>query len=155
MLPKGYASSQENNNELITGRPPQALEMPLYKGMRLHLTRNVNKESDFVNGMDCVVENYETASKCVHVVTKTGRHLAVYPMTDYVPECGYVCAYPLRPGYAGTIHKLQGAELEHITVWLDRQNSKAAGYVALSRVQRDADYLLGGILKRKHFVPAM
>eukprot|EP00438_Fugacium_kawagutii_P025799 Skav209824 [mRNA] locus=scaffold2424:121002:121373:+ [translate_table: standard] len=123
--------------------------------MRLYLTRNVNKEADFVNGMSCTVENYDSASKCLHVVTKTGRQLAVYPMTDYVPDCGYVTAYPVRPGYAGAMHKLQGAELEHITVWLDIKNAKAAGYVALSRVQTDNDYLLGGVVTVKHFRPAM
>eukprot|EP00438_Fugacium_kawagutii_P025226 Skav230239 [mRNA] locus=scaffold1818:72176:74263:+ [translate_table: standard] len=140
-----YSSSrQDNYNELITGKPPQALDMPLYKGMRLYLTRNVNKEADFVNGMSCTVENYDSASKCLHVATKTSRQLAVYPMTDYVPDCGYVTAYPVRPGYAGTIHKLQGAELEHITVWLDIKNAKAAGYVALSRVQTDNDYISAG-----------
>lgn len=66
-----------------------------------------------------------------------------------------VTAYPIRPGYASTIHKLQGAELEHITVWLDIRKARAAGYVAISRVQRDTDYLLGGMLTRWHFVPAM
>jgi hypothetical protein len=145
----------DNNNELIVGRPPMALQMPLFKGMRLHHTRNVNKEADFVNGMEATVESYDSSSRCVHVVTKTGRQLAVYPMTDYVPDCGYVTAYPIRPGYASTIHKLQGAELEHITVWLDVKKAKAAGYVAISRVQYDADYLLGGRVTRKHFRPAM
>ena len=62
---------QENHNKLITGRPPVALDMKLYKGMRLHITRNVNKEADFINGMECVVETYEPKSKCVHVKTKT------------------------------------------------------------------------------------
>ena len=71
--------------------------------------------------------------------TKTGRQLAVYPMTDYVADCGYVTAYPIRPGYASTIHKLQGSELEHITIWLDMKKAKAAGYVAISRVQHDGD----------------
>ena len=146
---------QDNNNQLITGRSPQALEMRLYKGMRLHITRNINKEADFINGMEATVEAYEVGTKCIHVRTKTGRHLAVYPITDYVPDCGYVTAYPLRPGYASTVHKLQGAELEHITIWLDRTGARAAGYVAMSRVQRDSDYLLGGKLKRKHFTPAM
>ena len=30
----------------------------------------------------------------------------------------------------------------------------AAAYVALSRVRKDSDYLLGGVLTCKHFVPA-
>ena len=147
--------AQENNNQLITGKPAEALEMPVYKGMRLHITRNINKEADFINGMEATIEAYDAGSRCIHVVTKTGRHLAIYPITDYVEDCGYVTAYPLRPGYASTVHKLQGAELEHITIWLDRKGAKAAGYVAMSRVQHDADYLLGGKLTRKHFTPAM
>ena len=101
------------------------------------------------------VESYDSRSRCVHVVTETGRQLAVCPLTDYVPDCGYVTVYPIRPGYASTIHKLQGAELEHITVWLDVKKAKAAAYVAISRVQHDADYMLGGRVTRKHFRPAM
>ena len=140
---------------MIKGRPPVALSMKLFKGMRLHITRNVNKEADFINGMEVTVQDYNSKCKCVHVVTKTGRHLAIYPITDWVKDAGYVTAYPLRPGYASTIHKLQGAELEHITVWLDRKGARAAAYVAISRVQRDSDYLIGGVVTRRHFTPAM
>ena len=80
--------AQENNNQLITGKPAEALEMPLYKGMRLHITRNINKEADFINGMEATIEAYDAGSSCIHVVTKTGRHLAIYPITDYVEDCG-------------------------------------------------------------------
>ena len=131
------------------------LQLKLYKNMRVHLTRNINKEADFVNGMEATVVGYDGDTRCVHVLTKTGRHLAVYPVTENVENCGRVTAYPMRPGYASTIHKLQGAELEHITIWLDVAKAKAAGYVAISRVQRDEDYLLGGKVTRKHFRPAM
>lgn len=146
---------QENNNQLFSGQSPRPLEMKLYKGMRVHLTRNINKEADFINGMEATVVDYDHASRCVHVLTKTGRNLAVYPVTDFVEECGCVTAYPFRPGYASTVHKLQGAQLPHITIWLDITGAKAAGYVAISRVEYDDQYLLGGVLKRKHFVPAM
>ena len=44
----------------------------------MHLTRNVNKEADFVNGMEATVESYDSSSRCVHLVSKTGRQLAVY-----------------------------------------------------------------------------
>ena len=48
-----------------------------------------------------------------------------------------------------------GAELAHVTIWLDVKRFKAGGgYVALSRVQRDTDYLLGGLLEPEHFTPA-
>ena len=140
---------------LFTGQAPQPQEMRLHKGMRLHLTRNINKEADFINGMEATVAGYDPTSKCVHVVTKTNRNLAVYPVTEYVEERGYVTAYPFRPGYASTIHKLQGAQLAHVTIWLDIKGAKAAGYVAISRAESDENYLLGGVLKRRHFVPAM
>ncbi len=48
---------------------------------------------------------------------------------------------------------MQGAELEHITIYLDVPGQRAAAYVALSRVKRDEDYLFGGKYSRKHFVP--
>ena len=44
----------------------------------------------------------------------------------------------LRLGYASALHKVQGATLPHITVWLDVPNMPAAAYVALSRVEYDA-----------------
>ena len=89
----------------------------------------------------------------MHVKTKTGRSLAVYPVTETVEGHGRVTAYPMRLGYASNIHKLQGAELDHVTVWLDCKHMKAAAYVALSRVRRDADYLLGGIVTPEHMEP--
>ncbi|CAE7473081.1 Pif1 [Symbiodinium pilosum] len=145
----------DDENKVVLGRPPVPLRMKLHRGLRVHLTRNVDKPADFVNGMEATVSSYDPCSRCVHVVTKTWRNLAVYPITDWVEGCGYVTAHPMRPGYASTVHKLQGAELEHVTIWLDIPYMKAAGYVALSRVQRDSDYLLGGIVTRKHFLPAM
>ncbi|CAE7526082.1 Pif1 [Symbiodinium pilosum] len=132
-----WESNVENfdeDNKVITGKPPG---------------------SDFINGMECTVLSFAPTSGCLHILTKTGRNLAVYPITDWITDCGYVTAYPVRAGYASTIHKLQGAELDHITIWLDVPFMKAAGYVALSRVQRDGDYLLGGIVRRRHFMPAM
>ena len=70
--------------------------------------------------MEATVVDYDDRSSCVHVVTATGRHLAVYPLTDYVEDCGSVTAYPMRPGYASTVHKLRWAELPHITRGLRR-----------------------------------
>ena len=49
----------------------------------------------------------------------------------------------------------QGAELPHVTIWLDRPGQRAAAYVAMSRVRRDKDYKFGGKYKRKHFLPAL
>ena len=41
-----------------------------------------------------------------------------------------------------------------MTVWLDVPGVEAAGYVALSRVERDADWRFVGDPTVNHFVPA-
>lgn len=133
---------------------PQPLQQDIYAGMRLHLIRNVNKRLDFVNGMEATVRGLDVASGCLRVTTATGKELALFPLTEELDNGGKVTCYPARPGYASTVHKLQGSELAHITIWLDLKRFKAAGYVALSRVRRDSDYLLGGRLEPEHFLPA-
>ena len=156
-LPVDWESNAENydeQNNIAKGHAPQPLHMKLYRGMRVHLCRNMNKKADFVNGMEATVMDYDPSRKYTHVLTQTQRHLAVYPISEYVPECGSVTAYPMRLGYAST-HQLQGAELRHITVWLDVAFMKAARYVALSRVQRDSNYLIRGRVSQRHFIPAM
>ena len=44
---------------------------------------------------------------------------------------------------------------EHITMWLDKPGCRAAGYVMLSRVASDGDYLIAGPVCRASFTPAM
>ena len=50
--------------------------------------------------------------------------------------------------------EVQGDEFKHITVVLDKQFCPAAGYTALSRVERGSDYMLAGKMTPEHFVPA-
>ena len=64
----------------------------------------------------------------------------MFPWTD--PENGYAF-YPMRPAYASTLMKMQGATLSHMTIWLDTPGVEAAGYVALSRVQHDKELAQG------------
>ena len=51
----------------MTGRAPLAMSMNLYRGMQVHLCRNVNKKSDPMNGMEASVMGYDASSRCVHV----------------------------------------------------------------------------------------
>ena len=86
--------------------------------------------------------------------TKTGRRLVVTKWTNTKVRNFPVRHFAIRPGYASTIHKVQGDEFAHITIYLDIKCMPAAGYTALSRVARRKNYLLGGKLTREHFVPA-
>ena len=89
--------------------------------------------------------------------TKTGKILTVFPHRDEEArdENHAAVAYlPLRLGYATTLQKIQGATLDHATIWLDVANIEAGGYVALSRVRRDADWRFIGHLTPHHFTPA-
>ena len=47
-----------------------------------------------------------------------------------------------------------GATLPHITLWLDVKNMPAAAYVALSRVEFDANWRFVGDPGVHHFTPA-
>ena len=133
---------------------PRPLDLPLYTGLRLRLTRNVDKPNDFVNGMSAVVLSFDHHKQAILVETETRQRLCVYPITtDEVPG-GRLTYYPVKPGFADTVHKYQGAELRHVTFWPDRPGCPAAGYVALSRVRKDVDYLLGGCVQAEHFIPA-
>ena len=73
----------------------------------------------------------------------------VWPWTD--SELGHKTYYPVRPGYASTVLKFQGAELEHVTAYLD---VPGAAYTAASRSQKGSDILFGGKLTAEHFKPA-
>ena len=132
---------------MIAGIP---LQLPIYVGARVTLTRNVDKARDFVNGMAATVMGMKKSS--VVVQTKTGQVLTVFPFRD--EDTGGLPCLPLRLGYATTLQKIQGATLEHATIWLDVVNIEAAGYVALSRVRRDADWRFIGHLTPHHFTPA-
>ena len=44
----------------------------------------------------------------------------------------------------GGSYKVVVFRCDSVTFWPDREGCPAAGYVALSRVRKDADYLLGG-----------
>jgi len=157
-IPGDFDDNMENydtHGKLRTDRAPVSPSIALKKGLRVHLTRNLDKKGDFVNGMEATVNAWDERSQCLRVTTKTGKALAVYHYTDPQPEHQRAVFFPIRLGYASTLYKMQGAELPHVTIWLDAKGQRAAAYVAMSRVRRDKDYKFGGVCKRKHFVPAL
>ncbi len=145
--PESNLDNYDDRGRLIATIP---LQLPIYVGARVTLTRNVAKARDFVNGMAATVLGMKKSS--VVVQTKTGQALTVFPYRDE-DTAGLPCL-PLRLGYATTLQKIQGATLDHATIWLDVANIEAAGYAALSRVRRDADWRFLGHLTPHHFTPA-
>ena len=154
-IPADYESNPENYDEAtgqIKDRIPEPLPLTLYEGLRIRLTRNMDKAHDLVNGMAAIVRELRSSTS---VETETWEILCLYPVTDDGAPQGPVTCYPLRLGYADTVQKFQGAELRHVTFWPDRTGCTAAGYVALSRVRKDFEYLPAGQVTPDHFVPAM
>ena len=133
----------------------RSLWVPIFLGMKICITQNVRKEADFVNGMVATVEEFYPASSGLRVRTATGRCVVIYKWKN-PREPGLPAHYPIRPGYASTIAKYQGAELSHVTVYLDARNVPGAAYTALSRVQSGRQYRLAGRgrLDPDHFTPA-
>ena len=134
-----------HGSKMISYEP---LQLPVFVGMRVMLTRNRNKEIDFVNGMEATVVGAKKSG--VYVQTDSGYPVMVYPYTD---EWG-TTFLPMRAGYANTLLKMQGATLKHLTIYIDVANIEAAGYVALSRVKHDRDWRFVGDPTVHHFTPA-
>ena len=126
----------------------QPMRAPIFVGAKVTLTKNLNKPGDYVNGMSATVEDVLDGGILVRAAT--GKPIMVYPWTD--PSTKHVY-YPLRSGYASTLHKVQGATLPHVTFWLDVPNVEAAGCVAMSRVKYDKDWRFIGNASVHHFAP--
>jgi len=124
------------------------LELPIYVGAYVILTKNLNKGIGFVNGMGATILGMDGPN--IIVRTDQGIEMPIWPWTSE----DKVVHYPFRLGYASTLHKVQGATLPHITLWLDVRNMPAAAYVALSRVEYDANWRYVGNPCRHHFTPA-
>ena len=127
-VPFDYESNVKNytaKGKLKAG-PLEPASTEIFEGQRVFLTRNLDKENGFVNGMPAIIEGYDPRSKCLHVVTKLGKSLAVHLYTEDVEGHGRITHFPVRLGCAGTVQKIQGATLPHVTVWLDRPGCRAA-----------------------------
>ena len=146
-----------NRDGFRTDRQPLPSRVPIYRGAQLYLAQNIRKEDDLINGMRCEVLRYRAHrfGGVLQVRTKTGHVLAVTMWTNSKVEGHPVRHFPIRLGYASTIHKVQGDEFRHITICMDKKYMPAAGYTAMSRVAGSKDYCLAGKdISREHFVPA-
>ncbi len=129
-----------------------AAEVPLHAGMQIYFTRNVDKTRDIANGVRAtVLRLLPGRSPAVLVRTMTGKVVTITPWQD--KDLGGKVYFPIKIGYATTVLKVCGAELSHVTLWLDRPFTPGAAYTAMSRVSYGRDVLLGGNMTPEHFVP--
>ncbi|CAE8671044.1 unnamed protein product, partial [Polarella glacialis] len=148
-------SNPENYNENKELKPVWQLactQLPLHEGMQVYFTRNVDKSRDYVNGMRGTVKSWDASVQALEVRTATGHDVQVFRWTD--TDLGNKVYFPIRAGYASTIIKFAGAELPHVTLWLDKPHVPGAAYTGMSRVAYGRDLLIGGNLTKDHFTPA-
>jgi hypothetical protein len=154
-LPGTYEDNRDNyiDSVLRTDRRPLPTQVPIYKGMKIYLTKNVRKDDHYINGMLCEVLSYDESHDVLWVWTRTNKRLPITIWSD--PEHPGLSYYPIRSGYCSTVHKVQGDEFPFIIIYLDVPNMPAVAYTALSRVSRGNEYLIGGqeYLTAQHFVP--
>ena len=161
ILPGSYEDNPDNydKSELRKDRLPLPSQVPIFKGMKIYLTKNVRKEDDYINGMLCeVISLQETLSSngknyVLWVWTRTGKRLPITMLSDLEhPGLSY---FPIRLGYCSTVHKVQGDEFPFIIIYLDVPNMPAVAYTALSRVSLGTNYLIAGkgYLTPEYFAP--
>lgn len=126
----------------------QLIRCRVYAGMRVVLTLNRNKNIGFVNGMGAAIQAREGSG--FRVLTDLGEAFTVAPYTDQFRRT----YFPWRLGYAVNLSKIQGEDVDHMSLWLDCPRIPAAFYVALSRVRRLDDVVFLGYLSRMHIVPS-
>jgi len=118
----------------ITSTEPSAV----FAGMQIRLTENRDKKRHFVNGQTATIN--QLRGKTILASVNDKITLRICPIK---PPNG-PCYYPFVRAYATTIHKSQGQNLKHITVWFDSPRLPGGcAYVAISRVKtRDSTLFL-------------
>ena len=111
-------------------------------GAMVIITRNGN---GYVNGSMGIITSIDTVDETIYVhldndteveITKEKWEKMKYKQVDDSLEgisCGYIIQYPLRLGYAITVHKSQGMTLDNIFVDISRAFEIGQIYTALSR----------------------
>ena len=76
-----WESNPDNykDNSKLRQKQPEPLPLRLYEGLRVRLTKNMDKGADYVNGMAAVVRSFDARKQAAIVETETGQTLCVYP----------------------------------------------------------------------------
>ena len=107
---------------------------PLYKGMKVIITQNRDKQLHIVNDQSATVITMQ--NQMVFLKLPTENVIALYPVTSTVDNIRTTW-HPFVPAYASTICKVQGQNLGKIILWLDSPCvPHGSAYVALSRIRQ-------------------
>ena len=117
-------------------------------GMRIRLTRNLDKDRGFVNGNLGTVESKLRPDVFV-VKTMQDVLILVHPITikgyKFIPACY---------AYATTMRRAQGATLEAACLYFDRRRpDRGYAYVGASRVKRHERLFHMGAVRRTDWLP--
>ena len=106
--------------------------IPIYKGMRVMITQNRNKQLSIVNGR--LAHIVQMQGKTVFLKLANDDIVQVYPTSSYMEDNVLKTVTPIMPAYALTIPKAQEQTLKSCIIWLDNPVIAPGGaYVALSR----------------------
>jgi len=126
-------------------------DYPVYKGIKIILTRNCNKTVGFVNGQ--LATGVMMQRQSIIEKTKNGQLLTVYPLTQETDDQPHRY-HPSIPAYACTISKMQGQTLSNIIPWFDTSMlPSGTAYIAISRVCTLSNLLFLYPITVQHFVP--
>ena len=123
----------------------------LRPGLRLRLSRNLDKTRGFVNGALGTI--LEVLSKSVAVVAlNTGKLVLLHPVSD-----GKATFLPCAYGYATTVRKAQGASLDGVVLYFDHcyPPERGYGYVGASRARTKGGLYHYGRLRRTDWLPVV
>ncbi|CAL1165870.1 unnamed protein product [Cladocopium goreaui] len=120
----------------------------LQPGMRVRLTRNLDKDRGFVNGNSGIIETMLTKDTFV-LLTKQGNRILVHPVTDRGETF-----VPVVYAYATTMRRAQGSTLDLVGLKFDRRRpDRGYAYVGTSRARKHTDVFHLGRIRRSDWLP--
>ena len=130
------------------------------EGLRLRLTRNIDKNRNFVNGalnkiVNIVQPRMYIGGTCYgSVFIAENMHTGVLNLVHPVMYDGKIFM-PYTYGYAMTMRRAQGSTLDMACLWFNHSFPPDRGYayVGASRVRNHRDLYLMGKLRRTDWLP--
>ena len=97
------------------------------------ITHNVDKDYGVVNGAFGILRDYKAGHVLIEL--ESGYVAWLHRFTFEIDAHSTVTGFPIVPGYATTLAKMQGRALDSITIW-PVVSCEASGYVAITRVRQ-------------------